>query len=415
MKNQASLEIEVEKTAEGRRALIRFRPDLKRHGGQGADVKLVLFCKVDHSNPINKKVELLSESFKVSKPLHTLRYKCPRRLFTYEGNWIRLYARVAIIIGDDHLAKKFEAPLELGNIHLSEDIDETINPPDELSHGLHSLMLPAGSKPELLALWGGGLVFLFLAEHFLRNYMFTMSSEAVTFGLLVLLGPACGLLYLAWKKTRAYWKAPDLGLHFNIPEGLSRRSRSKAKINRQSRFLVSDWISGLATMDLDGVRLRVVAGNIERGPCHELEASMTSETPKLVKKDISVVTRAMVLYDKTIEHLPAGTEFAEYFRDPLDFEPVFTDLYPPDLVATRGFGGRLTLSSTHGLGYYLEFQLLHPDLADLKYEVESRYFDPNAFFSEPVPAPPAAPQQERGSSGQKKTGADSPPPLPPGG
>ncbi len=413
--NQASLEIEVEKTAEGRRALIRFRPDLKRHGGQRADVKLVLFCKVDHSNPINKKVELLSESFKVSKPLHTLRYKCPQRLFTYEGNWIRLYARVSIIIGDDHIAKKFEAPLELGNIHLSEDIDETINPPDELSHRLNFLMLPAESKSALLALWGGCLVFLFLAERFIRNSVLTMSREGFELGLIFLLAPACGLFYLTWKKTRAYWKAPELGLHFNIPEGLSRRSRSKAKINRQSRLLVSDWMSGMAKMDLDGVRLRVVAGNIERGPCRELEASMTSETPKLVKKDVSVVTRAMVLYDKTIERLPAGTEFAEYFRDPLDFEPVFTDLYPPDLVATRGFGGHLTLSSTHGLGYYLEFQLLHPDLADLKYEVESRYFDPTAFFREPASAPSAAPLGESGSSGGEETGADSPPPPPPGG
>lgn len=414
MMNQASLGIEVEKTAEGRRALIRFRPDLKRHGGQRADVKLVLFCKVDHSNPINKKVELLSESFKVSKPLHTLRYKCPRRLFTYEGNWIRLYARVSILIGDDHLSKKFEAPLELGNIHLSEDIDETINPPDEQVLVKNLFMIPAERKSVLLALWGGCLVFLFLTERFIRSSLLTMSREVFELGLIFLLGPACGLLYFAWKKTKAYWKAPDLGLHFNIPEGLSRGSRSKAKINRQSRLLVSDWISGKAAMDLDGVRLRVVAGNIERGPCHELEGSMTSDA-KLVKKDVSVVTRAMVLYDKTIERLPAGTEFAEYFRDPLDFEPVFTDLYPPDLVATRGFGGRLSLSSTHGLGYYLEFQLLHPDLADLKYEVESSYFDPTAFFSEPASAPPASPLGESGSSGVEETGADSPPPPPPGG
>ena len=79
---KASLEIEMVTVDERRVAMIRFCPDLKMHKGETAELKLTLRCKADHPSAVNKRVVLLSKSFKVSKPLHTLRYKCPRTLFT---------------------------------------------------------------------------------------------------------------------------------------------------------------------------------------------------------------------------------------------------------------------------------------------------------------------------------------------
>ena len=417
MKNQARLEIKVEKTAGGRQALIRFRPDLKRQGGQTVAVKLVLFCKVDHSNPINKKVELLTDSFKVSEPLHTLRYELPRRFYTYEGSRIRLGARVSILIGDDRIAKKLEAPLELGNIHLSGDLDETINPPDEKSFLKVVGAIPSHQKSKLLLMGGGGLLLLLLAEQFFtRTPVLGRNFELVAYVCVFLVLGAGVLLLKAYAKARNLWDgADDSQGYFRIPATLSRGLRSKKKINRRSRFLVSDWISGKAETDLHGVRLRVVVGNIEKGQCREYEESSTSETPKLVEKDVSVITRGIVLYDKTVKQLPAGLLLAEYFKDPLDFEPVFTDLYPPDMVGTTGSGGRFKLSSTHGLGYHLEFQLMHPELTDLKYVVESRYFDPFAFYREPVPDSPPGPRHKSEAAGDERPGPASPPPPPPPG
>jgi len=148
------------------------------------------------------------------------------------------------------------------------------------------------------------------------------------------------------------------------------------------RFQLSDWFSGPAETDLHGARLRVVAGNIESCPYRKMEYKSEEDEGQLVRKEKTVITRPIVLYDKTVERLPLGAPVEESFDGLLDFEPMFTDLYPPDLVAMKGIEGNLSLDSSHGLSYYLEFQLLHPSLVDQKLEVDPNYFDPLAFFKE---------------------------------
>jgi hypothetical protein len=84
---------------------------------------------------------------------------------------------------------------------------------------------------------------------------------------------------------------------------------------------------------------------------------------------------------------------------------MFTDLYPPDLVAMKGIEGNLSLDSSHGLSYYLEFQLLHPSLVDQKLEVDPNYFDPLAFFKESA--------AEKGATAVVDEEREQPPPPPP--
>ena len=100
---------------------------------------------------------------------------------------------------------------------------------------------------------------------------------------------------------------------------------------------------------------------------------------------------------------------AGYFNEPLDFEPVFTDLYPPDLVITRS----ASTAFAQGLEYYPKFQLMHPTLVDLAFEVESAYFDPAAFFRDPASAA-SAPSQSAGTVPDGGEDAPQSPPLPPG-
>ena len=168
------------------------------------------------------------------------------------------------------------------------------------------------------------------------------------------------------------------------------------------RFQLSDWFSGRAETDLHGARLRVVAGNIESCPYRTMEYKSEEDEGELVRKEKTVITRPIVLYDKTVERLPLGAPVEEAFDEVLDFEPMFTDLYPPDLVAMKGVEGNLSLDPSHGLAYYLEFQLLHPSLVDQKLEVDPGYFDPLSFFKEsatvvdeereqPPPSPPPFP------------------------
>ena len=404
---KASLEIEMVTVDEQRVAMIRFCPDLKMHKGETAELKLTLRCKADHHSAVNKRIVLLSKSFKASKPLHTLRYKCPRALFTYEGNWISLVARATIVVGSSRLLKDFQVPLDVGNIHVSEDLDGTFTPEDKFSRYQNFMLLRAETKWVLFMLWGGGLAFLFIAERLLREIILNPSGDSMTL-FTSLVGIAGSILiYLAWVQTKELF-SPGAGPYFRVPDGLSLRRKSKRKISRGMRFQLSDWFSGPAETDLHGARLRVVAGNIERCPYRKMEYNSQEDEGELVRKEKTVITRPIVLYDKTVEHLPLGAPVEESFDGPLDFEPMFTDLYPPDLVATKGIEGHLSLAPSHGLAYYLEFQLLHPSLVDQKFEVASDYFDPLAFFKEPA--------AEKGTAGvveeERVQPAPPPPPLP---
>ena len=404
---KASLEIEMVTVDEQRVAMIRFCPDLKMHKGETAELKLTLRCKADHHSAVNKRIVLLSKSFKASKPLHTLRYKCPRALFTYEGNWISLVARATIVVGSSRLLKDFQVPLDVGNIHVSEDLDGTFTPEDKFSRYQNFMLLRAETKWVLFMLWGGGLAFLFIAERLLREIILNPSGDSMTL-FTSLVGIAGSILiYLAWLQTKELF-SPGAGPYFRVPDGLSLRRKSKRKISRGMRFQLSDWFSGPAETDLHGARLRVVAGNIERCPYRKMEYNSQEDEGELVRKEKTVITRPIVLYDKTVEHLPLGAPVEESFDGPLDLEPMFTDLYPPDLVATKGVEGNLFLDPSHGLAYYLEFQLLHPSLVDQKFEVASDYFDPLAFFKEPA--------AEKGTAGvveeERVQPAPPPPPLP---
>lgn len=349
MKNQATLKVKVEKTGEGLEALIRFRPDLKKHAGEEARVKLTLRCRTRHSNPVNKNVELLKQSFTVNEPLRTLRYKCPSRLFTYEGSWIRLVARVSIVVGDDRFLEHFEVPLEVGDLNISDDLPGTIHPPDEFSVPRNFFLLAGANRQIIILLLAVmGIISLVGVSLIIAVHEIGDGSGAwdMLLGIVVLI--AGYAVYACWKKVSSLF-IPETGLKFIIPAGLSMRYKSKAKISRKSRFTVSDWLTGIAETDLHGVRLRVVAANIERGSYRKkiygrdpdsgflgLIGALFSnnEEARLVRKQKSVINRAIVLYDKTVDHLPAGASVAGYFNEPLDFEPVFTDLYPPDLVIT---------------------------------------------------------------------------------
>jgi len=400
MTNQEALKIKVEQTGEEQQAIIRFHPDLKRHAGEEATIRLSLRCKPQHPNPVNKKVELLKQSFTVTDPLHILRYKCPRRLFTYQGSWIHLVARVTIVVGNDRYLEHFEVPLEVGNINLSDDISGVVHPPDEFSTFRNFFLLSGDSQTLVMF-----LLALIAVIIVVTGAIWIWGSGAGD-GLDYFMGIA-GLIgfflaYLCWDKISSLF-TPELGVQFIVPGNLSKRYRSRRKIRRNSRFTVSDWVKGIAQTDLHGVRLRVVAANIERAPYRQmiyggdpdegamgwfkaLAASENSEG-RLVKKQNSVISRAIVLYDKTVDHLPAGASVGGYFNEVLDLEPVFTDLYPPDLIGRRAS----TATFFHGLGYYMKFQLMHPSLVDMSFEVDSAYFDPTSFFSEPQSPPPPPP------------------------
>ena len=77
----------------------------------------------------------------------------------------------------------------------------------------------------------------------------------------------------------------------------------------------------------------------------------------------------MILYEKTIPAIPAGTPLHTCFEESIELAPLFARLYPPCMA-----------SETHGLKLYWEAQLIHPDFVDQALVLPTPFFAVEDFF-----------------------------------
>ncbi|MDJ0937990.1 MAG: hypothetical protein QNJ06_17600 [Kiloniellales bacterium] len=122
-----------------------------------------------------------------------------------------------------------------------------------------------------------------------------------------------------------------------------------ARIERGVDYRVSDLVAGHSRVPLEDVTLRIVAGNLECGQYRKLLGR------KAVAVSFQEPMRGVVLYEKTVDRIPARMPIADYFNDRLSFDPMFAALYPPAM-----------LGSSHGIDVRWEVQILHADLVDRK-------------------------------------------------
>ena len=93
--------------------------------------------------------------------------------------------------------------------------------------------------------------------------------------------------------------------------------------------------------------MRVVASNLECG--QYIRGSGTNQRTVSFTEPI----RGVVLFEKTVDHIPARAPIGTYFNDRFSFTPMFELLYPP-----------VKISSSHGLKVHWEVQLIHPEFID---------------------------------------------------
>jgi hypothetical protein len=72
---------------------------------------------------------------------------------------------------------------------------------------------------------------------------------------------------------------------------------------------------------------------------------------------VRTVVPAVLLYERELRHLPAGTRIDDLLDGEIDFSPIFDALYPAHMLDAR-----------HGLDIAWQVQLIHPDLIDLAVE-----------------------------------------------
>ncbi|MDA7927858.1 hypothetical protein OAG14_00725 [Akkermansiaceae bacterium] len=108
-----------------------------------------------------------------------------------------------------------------------------------------------------------------------------------------------------------------------------------------------DLFYGKSRIDLKNIKLRVVACNQEKGQRVEGDGSNRRTV------SFSNPVQGLLIFEKHIDHIAAGDSVERWFPEEVYFDRIFNNLLPPMMI-----------SSTHGLAFYWEIQLIHNELVD---------------------------------------------------
>ena len=108
-----------------------------------------------------------------------------------------------------------------------------------------------------------------------------------------------------------------------------------------------DLFYGKSRIDLENIKLRVVACNQEKGQRIEGHGSNRRTV------SFSNPVQGLLIYEKHIDHIAAGDSVERWFPEEIYFDRIYNNLLPPMMI-----------SSTHGLDLYWEIQLIHNELVD---------------------------------------------------
>jgi hypothetical protein len=103
-----------------------------------------------------------------------------------------------------------------------------------------------------------------------------------------------------------------------------------------------DLFYGKSRIDLENIKLRVVACNQEKGQRIEGHGSNRRTV------SFSNPVQGLLIYEKHIDHIAAGDSVERWFPEEIYFDRIYNNLLPPMMI-----------SSTHGLDLYWEIQLIH--------------------------------------------------------
>jgi len=136
------------------------------------------------------------------------------------------------------------------------------------------------------------------------------------------------------------------------------------RIGLQDEIEASRLVRGQPRVDLHDVVVRVVACNFEKGQ-YTRRSGTTTRTVSF-----SEPVRAVILYERRVRLIRAGSAVEEHLDGMVRFEPMFRALYPP-----------LLISETHGLSVHWEVQLIHEQLVDQELVCGSECFDYRDFMA----------------------------------
>lgn len=348
-----AVELEVRRDVDGRGGgscvVTVADPELLGHE---AELILTLHAEVHDSRPVNAERELFRTSFRLDRPrMEVPLPETALRCYSYEGSRIRVKVQAKLVIDDGIVFdSKAEAEQELpppDRPAVRGNAEEMIDPKDAFDFVANFQAIAPRHRLVVVLLLIVGAIVLGIntwlgihdqlsPEHLTYFYSHVDSdgdAQSPFLESLAVSGAAGALLWMAIRaQLRRY-------MRFKL--------RRKASPRRHTVLPASTLVHGIARCDLEDVRVRVVAANRELG---QFKRGTGSDERTV---SFSTPMRAVLLYERRLRRVPAGSPVESYLDGEVRFEPMFAALYPP-----------LAVGSDHGVDVVWEVQLLHPELVD---------------------------------------------------
>jgi len=321
--------------------------------GHDAVFSLVAEVEVHRSGGVDSEKTIFSKEFRVRAG--ETEFQIPRsnvRYYSYGGDRIsmRLYTRVKVddsLLFDTKVSE--EQQLRIGTKPvLSTNAAEINEPRDVFSFFAHLTAIPTRNRVITLCLAViGGIVMLVnaaigahdqfspeAATWFYSHYDSDGDANSPLVAALIGSGAlGAGIWFLIRRQLRQY-------MSFRL-------AKVPGRIERGVDYPVAEMFAGSSRVPLEDVVLRIVACNLECGQYRERRGTQT------VTVSFREPVRGVVLYEKRVARIPARIPIASCFNDRVSFDPMFSALYPPAMVA-----------DSHGVDLRWEIQLLHPRFID---------------------------------------------------
>ena len=319
--------------------------------GHDAVFSIIAKVEVHDKRPVNDQRTVYTRNLHLSSD--PVEIRIPRdemRAFTYSGRMIKIKLLTRLVVDDAILFDTKiteEHELELGTKpSISTNTGAIIDPSDAFDFFKNLKAIPIESQFVTILLLVVGCVVIAVntaigihdqisPEELTWIYSHVQADGDGSFPLGKSLAASGSLGTAIWFLMRGRLRKY---MQFNL--------KKLPPIRRNSSYSVGDVVRGRSRVPLRDVTLRVVACNMELGQYKR--GSGTSVRTVSFKEPI----RGVILYETTVEHIPARVPIAPYFDGSVDFGPMFAALYPPFTALT------------HGLEVHWEVQLLHPEFVD---------------------------------------------------
>lgn len=356
--SDTSLRLDLSRDAQdAQRLRARLRVSRQDWIGCAASVDFVLRVVVSRSGGIDRESSL----GRVDLRLHAaeVEFMPPAAVaaaYSHRGSDIdcRIEARVRIddaVVFDSR--RSLVCDLPLARTAVEADAPRQVDPPDQFR---------LRDNLRAIAPWRRAVVYLLLALGALMagaNALIGMHDQFVPDGAVLLYdhvgskGKSESPLLKALLGSGGMGLGAWLAIRAQLRRYMRLSLRPGTRLPRRGeRLHLQDILRGSARVPLDDFRVRVVAWNEECGQYRERDSKNRQTT-----RSFRTPCRAVVLYDRRIDFLPAGAPVERYVAGELDLERLYSALLPP-----------LLAGPSHGINLRWEVQLLHPTLIDQELE-----------------------------------------------